>query len=55
MSFQWMDTIVLFLIDTAAKGIVNSTGVMKNRLDKQYILERTVFSVKNDKITRVMF
>lgn len=40
MPFQLTDTIVLFLTDTAAKRIVNSTGLMKNRLDKQYILEK---------------
>lgn len=56
MLFQWTDTIVLFLIDTTAKGIVNSTAVMKNRLDKTiHFRENAAAHMKKDKIRRATF
>lgn len=55
MLFQWTDTIVLFLIDTTAKGIVNSTAVMKNRLDKTIHFRENAAHMKKDKIRRATF
>lgn len=49
---QRTDTVVLFLIDTTAKGIVNSAAVMKNRSDKTIHFMENAAHVKNDKISR---